>query len=126
MEFVLIPSGSFMMGAHGFEDGADDEKPRHKVRISKSFYMGKYEVTQEQWVAVMGSNPSEFVARKKPMEMVSWEDVQGPSSDSRRVVRGGSWCYDAWNCRPAHRSIDGPSGRAYDSGFRLVLPIGQQ
>ena len=77
MEFVLIPAGSFMMGADkNFEDAHDDETPRHKVRISKPFYLGEYEVTQEQWVAVMGSNPSEFKARERPVETVSWEDAQ--------------------------------------------------
>lgn len=76
MEFVLIPAGSFMMGAHEFENGSGDEKPRHKVKISKAFYIGKYEVTQEQWMKVMGKNPSSFQARKRPVENVSWEDVQ--------------------------------------------------
>jgi len=77
MEFVLIPAGSFMMGADkNFEEAADHETPRHKVTISKSFYLGKYEVTQEQWVAVMGSNPSNFKGRTNPVEEVSWHDVQ--------------------------------------------------
>ena len=53
-----------------------DETSRHTVAISKAFYLGKYEVTQEQWVAVMGSNPSEFKGRTNPVEKVSWDDVQ--------------------------------------------------
>jgi len=77
MEFVLIPAGSFMMGADkNFEDASDDETPRHRVTISKPFYMGKYEVTQEQWVAVMGSNPSYYKGRARPVEEVSYDDVQ--------------------------------------------------
>jgi formylglycine-generating enzyme required for sulfatase activity len=77
IEFMLIPAGSFMMGADKhFEDAADNETPRHKVNISKPYYLGKYEVTQEQWVAVMESYPSEFKARKRPVEMVSWNHVQ--------------------------------------------------
>ncbi len=77
MEFVLIPAGSFMMGADkNFEDCRDSETPRHKVTISKPFHIGKYEVTQEQWVAVMGSNPSEFKGRTRPVDQVSWEDAQ--------------------------------------------------
>lgn len=67
MEFVLIPAGSFMMGA---------DKNLHKVNITEAFYMGKYEVTQQQWVAVMGSNPSKFKGRTNPVETVSWDDAQ--------------------------------------------------
>jgi formylglycine-generating enzyme required for sulfatase activity len=69
MEFVLIPAGSFLMGD---EKGLDWEKPVHKVTITKPFYLGKYEVTQEQWQAVMGNNPSYFKGPKNPVEMVSW------------------------------------------------------
>ena len=73
MKFRLIQPGSFMMGS---EKGHDDEKPVHKVTLSKGFYMGAYEVTQEEWEKVMGSNPSRFKGPKKPVEMVSWEDAQ--------------------------------------------------
>lgn len=76
MEFVLIPAGSFMMGADmNFEEGLEDELPRHKVSFTQEFYMGEYEVTQAQWVAVMGFNPSKFKDRKRPVEQVSWDDV---------------------------------------------------
>ena len=44
----------------GAENGGDDEKPTHLVRISRPFYLGKYPVTQAQWAAVMGTNPSHF------------------------------------------------------------------
>lgn len=72
MEFVLIPSGSFMMGADpNFEDALDDETPRHRVTISKAFYLGRFEVTQSQWVAVMGHNPSKFKGRSNPVDTVS-------------------------------------------------------
>jgi formylglycine-generating enzyme required for sulfatase activity len=77
MEFVLIPSGSFIMGADkNFEEAADDETPQHRVTISKPFYLGAHEVTQAQWTAVMGNNPSKFKGRSNPVEMVSWDDVQ--------------------------------------------------
>ncbi|MFZ1936389.1 MAG: formylglycine-generating enzyme family protein [Thermoguttaceae bacterium] len=73
MGFVLIRPGSFMMGD---EKGDADEKPVHKVTISKPFYLGKFEVTQEQWQAVMGSNPSHFRGAKNPVDRVSWEACQ--------------------------------------------------
>ncbi|MFH1378130.1 MAG: SUMF1/EgtB/PvdO family nonheme iron enzyme [Planctomycetota bacterium] len=73
MELVLIPAGEFMMGAN---DGNNCEKPIHKVIISKPFYMGKYEVTQEQYEKVMGTNQSKSKGAKKPVEMVSWDDAQ--------------------------------------------------
>jgi len=73
MELVLIRPGSFKMGS---EKGDNDEKPVHKVTITKPFYMGKYEVTQEQWQAVMGSNPSSFKGPKNPVDLVTWEDCQ--------------------------------------------------
>src|SRR5262249_44156422 len=57
MEFVLIPAGTFKMGS---DSGDTDERPVHQVTISKPFYLGKYEVTQGQWQAVMGNNPSLF------------------------------------------------------------------
>jgi formylglycine-generating enzyme required for sulfatase activity len=81
MEFTLIPAGEFEMGSPSNEEGRyDDEGPVHEVTIKKAFYMGSYEVTQEQWRAVMGNNPSRFKSLFKgdnrPVETVSWDDVQ--------------------------------------------------
>jgi formylglycine-generating enzyme required for sulfatase activity len=74
MEFVLIPAGTFMMGS---EDGDSDERPVHQVTISRPFYLGKYEVTQGQWQAIMGKNPSLFQGGPNyPVEQVWWTDVQ--------------------------------------------------
>jgi formylglycine-generating enzyme required for sulfatase activity len=77
MEFVLIPSGSFTMGADkNYEKADDEETPQHRVSISKPFNLGKYEVTQAQWAAVMGNYPSAFKGRDNPVEQVSWDDAQ--------------------------------------------------
>ncbi|MDR1921073.1 MAG: formylglycine-generating enzyme family protein [Candidatus Adiutrix sp.] len=77
MEFVLIPAGEFMMGSPDADKEAfDGEKPQHRVTISQPFYLGKYAVTQAQWEAVMGNNPSFFKGLSNPVERVSWEDVQ--------------------------------------------------
>ncbi len=75
MEFVWITPGNFMMGSPE-EEGSYNQGPQHHVTIGKGFWMGKYEVTQEQWERVMGRNPSEFtgVGGKAPVEHVSWED----------------------------------------------------
>jgi len=73
-EMVSIPGGSFQMGS---ADGDDDEKPVHPVNI-RPFRLGKYEVTQGQWRAVMGNNPADFSSCGDacPVEQVSWDDVQ--------------------------------------------------
>jgi formylglycine-generating enzyme required for sulfatase activity len=63
MEFVRIKAGSFLMGAPDDEKkAASDEKPQHPVRISRDFYLAKYPVTQGQYKAITGKNPSCFSA----------------------------------------------------------------
>jgi formylglycine-generating enzyme required for sulfatase activity len=74
MEFVLIPAGEFLMGSN---DGRADERPVHKVGISQPFYLGRYTVTQAQWEAVMGNNPSCVKSDpNRPVDNISWEEVQ--------------------------------------------------
>jgi formylglycine-generating enzyme required for sulfatase activity len=70
--FVLIPAGSFQMGS-----SVGGDRPAHTVNITRPFYMQRTEVTQGQWRAVMGSNPSEYSSCGDdcPVENVSWEDV---------------------------------------------------
>lgn len=66
-----------MMGCSSNDSECDDdEKPAHRVQITKAFEMGKYEVTQAEWESVMGSNPSNFRGADRPVEQVSWNDVQ--------------------------------------------------
>jgi len=74
MELVPIRPGQFLMGSPEEERGRDtDEGPRHRVRITKPFYMGKYEVTQAQFEAVMGEDPATFKGANNPVESVSWQ-----------------------------------------------------
>lgn len=76
-DMVYVEGGTFTMGATS-EQGSDaysDESPAHSVTVS-DFYIGKYEVTQAQWRAVMGSNPSKFKGDNLPVEQVSWNDIQ--------------------------------------------------
>jgi formylglycine-generating enzyme required for sulfatase activity len=79
MEFVEIPSGEFLMGCVKSDTKCgNDEKPQHKVKITKSFYIGKFEVTQGEWKKVMGNNPSDFVncGEDCPVENISWNKAQ--------------------------------------------------
>ena len=72
LEFVKIQPGEFIMGCSAGDNGcADDEKPAHRVQITKAFELGKYEVTQAQWEAVMGSNPATIKGPNRPVETVS-------------------------------------------------------
>jgi formylglycine-generating enzyme required for sulfatase activity len=77
MEFVRIPAGEFVMGcSNGDNTCADEEKPAHRVEITKAFEIGKYEVTQAQFEALMGRNYSEYKGPNRPVENVSWRDAQ--------------------------------------------------
>jgi len=77
IEFVKIAPGQFMMGCLDDDPQCDDEeKPAHRVRITKAFELGKYEVTQAQWQSVMGTNPSRYKGEARPVESVSWNDIQ--------------------------------------------------
>ena len=77
MEFVLVPPGVFLMGSPGSdEDVGGAEQPQHLVTISQPLYLGRYPVTQAQWQAVMGKNPSAFQGENRPVERVTWEDAQ--------------------------------------------------
>ena len=104
MEFVRVPAGTFLMGSKDMEQGSSKEKPRHTVHISKPFYLGKYEVTQEQWKVVMGNlNPSNFLSPDRPVDEVSWDDVQAfirklnaiEKSESYRLPTEAEWEYAA-------------------------------
>ena len=80
LEMVLIPAGKFMMGDLGKD---------HEVTLTKPFYMGKYEVTQDQWQAVMGSNPSDAKGLKLPVTNVSWNDCQDFIKKLNAKTNGG-------------------------------------
>lgn len=75
IEMVSIPAGTFLMGSLSGQ-GDDDEHPQHQVSVA-AFYMGKYEVTQAQWTAVMSNNPSYYKGCDQcPVEQVSWDETQ--------------------------------------------------
>ena len=216
---VKVEGSTFTMGATPEQgnDAYEYERPAHQVTLS-DYYIGRYEVTQKEWQAVMGDNPSKFYGDNLPVDYVSCNDCQdfinklnqltglkfrlpteaewefaarggkqskgykysgsdnakniawyeknsgskphqvgtkepnelgiydmsgnvgewcgdwygrysssaqtnptGPSSGSLRVLRGGSWRRNARICRVSRRSIDFPSNRSNNSGFRVVL-----
>ncbi len=228
MTFELISAGTFTMGSPTDELGRWNDETQHEVTLTKSFYMQTTEVTQGQWRAVMGSNPSDFsdCGDDCPVETVSWDDVQefieklnqmegtdkyrlpteaeweyasragsttafangeitnidcddpnldqmawycgnaditthpvaqkdpndwglydmhgnvwewcedwygaysgpvtdptGPSSGTIRVLRGGSWDFNAMYCRSASRYGLKPDNRSYDIGFRVARAL---
>jgi formylglycine-generating enzyme required for sulfatase activity len=106
IEFVLIPPGSFQMGCSASQQTgcASDESPVHTVTLTNAFYMGRYEVTQAQWQARMGSNPSyhqsastEVPAAQvpnRPVERVSWNTIQGfLTQTGMRLPTEAEWEY---------------------------------
>jgi len=102
MEMLLVPPGTFMMGCtasnqYGCNSG---ESPTHSVNLTQAFYMGRYEVTQSQWVEKMGSNPSYFQganypdAANRPVEQVSWNTVQNYlDATDMRLPSEAEWEY---------------------------------
>jgi formylglycine-generating enzyme required for sulfatase activity len=90
MKLVLIPAGEFLMGSPDSDTDADaNEKPRHRVQITKPFYLGATEVTQGQYRAVTGANPSNFQGSDDlPVENVSWVDAQAFCAKLNELERG--------------------------------------
>ena len=75
LEMVYIPGGTFMMSSPATErDRYEPNSPQHQVKVP-AFYAGKYPITQAQWQAVMGNNPSWFKGEKRPVEFVSWQNA---------------------------------------------------
>ena len=74
--FRWCPPGEFMMGSPTSESGRDSDETQHRGTISKGFWMMETEITQAQWQAVMGTNPSDFRGENLPVESISWDDCQ--------------------------------------------------
>ena len=90
LEMVLIPAGKFKMGSPESEKARRNDEKQYEVTLTKPFYMGKYEVTQEQWESVMGNNPSSRTkGAKLPVTDVSWEDCQEFIKKLNASTKGG-------------------------------------
>jgi formylglycine-generating enzyme required for sulfatase activity len=108
LEMVLIPAGKFTMGSFALEEGRDKYENEREITITKPFYMGKYEVTQEQWEAVMGNNPCREKKTKLPVTKVSWNDSQefikklnAKTNEKYRLPTEAEWEYA---CRAGTRT----------------------
>lgn len=143
---VQVKGGSFTMGATPEQESeaGGDEKPAHKV-IVPSFSIGKYEVTQEEWFAVMGTNPSHFKGDKRPVEQISWNDCQQfidrlnkltgkqfrlpTEAEWEFAARGGTIC---GNCKFAGGNIaddvawynDNSNGETHEVGKKRANELG--
>ena len=99
IEMLLVPAGTFMMGCS--QGGCGSQETLHQVTLTQAFYMGRYEVTQAQWTAKMGSNPSSFVgysdSPSRPVERVSWDMIASTggfmSVTGLRLPTEGEWEY---------------------------------
>ena len=87
IDMVRVEVGTFTMGATAeMKELYDDERPTHRVTLTNDYYIGKYEVTQALWQAVMGNNPSNFKGDNLPVEQVKWKDCQKFLSKLNRIT----------------------------------------
>jgi len=89
LEMVLIPAGKFKMGSPASEKGRQPTENQHEVTLTKPYYIGKYEVTQDQWQEVMANNPSKTKGEKLPVTDISWNDCQEFIKKLNSTTNGG-------------------------------------
>jgi formylglycine-generating enzyme required for sulfatase activity len=140
---LLVPPGTFMMGCSASNQyGCDsDENPVHEVTLTQAYYLGRYEVTQAQWTAVMGSNPSQFQGQpdspSRPVEKVSWNMIQVfETATVLRLPTEAEWEYacragtqTAFNLAPNGTNADSQLGLLawYSSNANSqTRPVGQK
>lgn len=135
IEMVLIPAGSFWMGCSATLDTPcwSEESPVHEVTLTQPFYMGRYEVTQAQWTAVRGSNPSHFQgsgypnAGQRPVERLNYNDARSfVDAVGMRLPTEAEWeyAYRAGTTTAFHSMPGHPDGTDDESQLELVGWIG--
>jgi uncharacterized protein (TIGR02996 family) len=142
MVFSFIPPGSFLMGRPAGERGDDHELPQHRVTLTQGFYLGIHPVTQAQWQALMGNNPSHFKGDNRPVETVTWRDCQDfcrrlgeregqpirlpTEAEWEYACRAGTTTeYCSGNGVPALRRVGWCSDEGKDGSARETKPVGQ-
>ena len=136
MEMIYVAPGTFTMGSPVWEEGRFDSEKQHRVTLTKGYWLGKYEVTQEQWRSVMGDNPSKFRGNNRPVDSVSWEDCQRfigkinlQMDCGARLPTDAEWEYA---CRAGTAGPYGGSGNLDNIGWhggnsgRETHPVGQK
>jgi len=115
MELILIPLSTFEMGDMAGA-GSSDERPVHTVTLTRDYYMGKYEVAQGEYVAVVGSNPSYFTGNDRlPVEHLTWYEMVR-YANALSVREGYATCYDN------DGNVIGGEGNPYAcEGYRLPM-----
>jgi formylglycine-generating enzyme required for sulfatase activity len=140
MTFVLVPPGKFRMGSPRSEDEregyTDADETLHEVTLTEPFYLGKYEVTQEQYEALTGKNPSQFRGAERPVEQVNFEEAReyGINLTIRRLDKHvyrlpseSEWEYSCRGGRPSSNPFgigDGRSLSSRESNFDGNFPYG--
>lgn len=136
MAFVLVPPGKFRMGSPEGEADRSGDEVLHEVTITQPFYLAKYEVTQEQYEAVTGKNPSQFKGGELPVEQVSWEEADAFAKELShkrglkhlyRLPTEAEWEYACRGGRPSSQPFgigDGQSLSSTQANFDGNLPYG--
>jgi len=124
MKLVCIQPGMFIMGSPADEAGRGDDETQHPVTISKKYYIGATQVTQSQWKAVMGNNPSCFQGDECPVEGVSWDDaadfcykLSAKEGKRYRLPTEAEWEY---SCRAGTGADDSLVGKLDDHGWSAI------
>jgi formylglycine-generating enzyme required for sulfatase activity len=124
MTFVLVPPGTFRMGSPADEKERSDDETLHEVTLTEPFDLGKTEVTQAQYQALTGDNPSRFKGADKPVETVSWEEARDCAAKLTkkrgdqhlyRLPTEAEWEYACRGGRPSSHPFGVGDGRALSS-----------
>jgi formylglycine-generating enzyme required for sulfatase activity len=124
MTFVLVPPGNFHMGSPAEEKDRSDGEIVHEVTLTEPFYLGQTEVTQAQYQALTGANPSHFRGADRPVEQVSWEQARDYAAELTkkqadklvyRLPTEAEWEYCCRGGRPSTQPFGVGDGRALSS-----------
>ena len=133
MTFNHVPDGAFMMGSPEHETGRNNDEGQRWVILSKPFRMGTHEVTQAQYQAVMGNNPSHFKGGNLPVEMVSWHDavefcrrLSARTGYRARLPTEAEWEYACRAGTPTafHTGVDAIQPNQANISGRQTVPVG--